>query len=493
MAWSGLGSALATVYQQLSIPASVKKSLLILGYLTTIWFLHLTTPLLFSVELYNSVIMSTVSTQGLPELNHSASMNDTVPVVIRDLDFLPWIGNLQESETPGLFNGSLHDTLESLAPQGMPTQVPAAGFNISCGYLLGENIRYIQTDYIEEFGLPGPYWEISLPSFGNTYVMSSTGPNVIAFLAGLSNETVVLYTTNQVVDSGGRTGSPVELKYPMGPNLTISHLQFMQCTKSVVNQTGMVDPQTGRIIGSSLDPSIWKDHSTWQAYTNDTTPIVPKDNRLVASNLWVQMVTHGSQSGVGLSYTNTTIWNFLTYTDIYLMDRLGLDPSWIATGVDLTSGSVLKLHDIENALANLTASMFWIAGHIRQPSLIQKYDIFEKDSQEGSAPVLSSGTVEIQVVQSAARLDLNIFAVSLGLGASIILCALALIVSQGTARPTTLFDGMGLLHVIWLFRNHPELAEQLVQVEEPTPRALRAAGMIGIRMLVDPTVAVESR
>ncbi|KAJ7347819.1 hypothetical protein DFH08DRAFT_808594 [Mycena albidolilacea] len=476
MAWSGLGSALATVYQQLSIPASVKKSLLILGYLTTVWFLHLTTPLLFSVESYNSVIMSTVSTQGLPELNPSASMNDTMPVVIKDLDFLPWIGNLQESETLGLFNGSLHDTLESLAPQGMPTQVPAAGFNISCGYLLGENIQYTQTEYDEELGLLGSYWEISVNRGG----LYNDCPNVIAFLARLSNETVVLYTTDQVVDSGGRTGSPVELKYPMGPNLTISHLQFMQCTKSMVNQTGMVDPQTGRIIGSSLNPNIWKDHSTWQAYTNDTTPIVPKDDRLVASNLWVQMVvTPRSPSGVELSHTNTTTWNYLTFTDIYLMDWLGLDPSWIASGVDVTSGPVLKLHDIENALANLMASMFWIASHIHQPSLIQKYDIFEKDSQEGSAPVLSSGTVEIQVVQSAARLNLNIFAVSLGLGASIFLCALALIVSQGTARLKTLFDGMGLLHIIWLFCNHL-VAEQLVQVEEPTPRALRTAGMIGI-------------
>jgi hypothetical protein len=42
------------------------------------------------------------------------------------------------------------------------------------------------------------------------------------------------------------------------------------------------------------------------------------------------------------------------------MDQLGLDPSWIASGVDLTSGKVLKLHDIENAIANLVASVFWI-------------------------------------------------------------------------------------------------------------------------------------
>ncbi|KAF7330599.1 hypothetical protein MSAN_02460100 [Mycena sanguinolenta] len=493
MAWSGLGSALTTVYQQLSIPASIKRSLLILAYLTTIWLIHLTTPLLFSVESYSSAIMLTVPTQGLPELNNSASMNETTQIFFKDLDFLPWIGNLQESETLGLFNGSLYDTLESLALEGVPTQVSAAGFNISCGYLLGENIGYVQTDHFNEFEFPGPYWEISLPSFDETFVMSSAGPNVIAFIPGISNETVILYTTNQVIDSVGRTGSPVQLKYPMGPNLTISHLQFMQCTKSVVNQTGMIDPKTGRLIGSSLNPSIWKDHSIWQAYVNDTTSVLPQDNRLVASDLWAQAVTHNSQSGVGLSYTNTTIWNYLTYADIYVMDQLGLDPSWIASGVDLSSGSMLKLHDIENALANLVASMFWIAGHIHQPSLIQKYEIFEKDSQGGSAPVLSSGNVEMQVVQSAARLNLNILAISLGLGASMILCTLAVIVSQGTTQPTNLFNGMGLLHIIWLLRNHPELNAQLEQVEKPRNHALRAAGMIRIQILGDSIVAVKSQ
>jgi hypothetical protein len=42
------------------------------------------------------------------------------------------------------------------------------------------------------------------------------------------------------------------------------------------------------------------------------------------------------------------------------MDQLQLDPSWIKTGVELTSGTVLRLHDIENALSNLLAAIFWM-------------------------------------------------------------------------------------------------------------------------------------
>jgi hypothetical protein len=44
---------------------------------------------------------------------------------------------------------------------------------------------------------------------------------------------------------------------------------------------------------------------------------------------------------------------------------------------------------------------------------------------------------------------------------------------------------MGMLHVFWLFRNHPKIADQLEQVEEPTTRNLRAAGMIRVRLLGD--------
>jgi hypothetical protein len=51
------------------------------------------------------------------------------------LNFLPWIGNLNESETLGLFNGTLYDTLESAVLTGTTTQVSAIGFNVSCGYI----------------------------------------------------------------------------------------------------------------------------------------------------------------------------------------------------------------------------------------------------------------------------------------------------------------------------------------------------------------------
>jgi hypothetical protein len=44
-------------------------------------------------------------------------------------------------------------------------------------------------------------------------------------------------------------------------------------------------------------------------------------------------------------------------------------------------------------------------------------------------------------------------------------------------------DGTGLLHAIWLYRNHPELSTLLDQVEHPTDENLREAGMVRVRLV----------
>ncbi|KAJ7309215.1 hypothetical protein DFH08DRAFT_944299 [Mycena albidolilacea] len=78
------------------------------------------------------------------------------------------------------------------------------------------------------------------------------------------------------------------------------------------------------------------------------------------------------------------------------------------------------------------------------------------------------------------------FQVSAGLAASVILTMLAsasLLSQQGQNEDDDLpLDGTGILHAIWLYRNHPELERLLEQVEHPTDENLRAAGMVETRL-----------
>jgi hypothetical protein len=44
-------------------------------------------------------------------------------------------------------------------------------------------------------------------------------------------------------------------------------------------------------------------------------------------------------------------------------------------------------------------------------------------------------------------------------------------------------DGIGILHAIWLYRNHPELERLMPHVENPTDNNLREAGMVRTKLI----------
>jgi hypothetical protein len=86
----------------------------------------------------------------------------------------------------------------------------------------------------------------------------------------LPADSIILFTQNPVSDSSGIMGPSVTL-----PGLNVS-LQFLQCSKSLVSQTGEVNASR-QIIPNSLSPSIYKHNSTWQAYN----PILKTDNSML--------------------------------------------------------------------------------------------------------------------------------------------------------------------------------------------------------------------
>jgi hypothetical protein len=78
--------------------------------------------------------------------------------------------------------------------------------------------------------------------------------------------------------------------------------------------------------------------------------------------------------------------------------------------------------------------------------------------------------------------------ISVGLAASIALLLLSLPSSLfAVQRDSDLpIDGTGILHTIWLYRNHPELETLLEQVDHPTEENLRDAGMVQTRLVGGP-------
>ncbi len=77
-----------------------------------------------------------------------------------------------------------------------------------------------------------------------------------------------------------------------------------------------------------------------------------------------------------------------------------------------------------------------------------------------------------------------------GLVVSVVLMLLSLQFSHlqhGTLEEDISIEGTGLLHIMWLYRNHPELETLMEQVDRPTDRSLREAGMVKTMLVGGPS------
>ncbi|KAF8180038.1 hypothetical protein K438DRAFT_1976997 [Mycena galopus ATCC 62051] len=397
-AWIGLGSALETLFDQISVPSSVTGILLIVAYLLNISVLHITIPALFSVQAFNVSTPMNVNTQGFPQLNTTLDGGGSGTAFQETLEFLPWTNQIP---TLGLINGSLYEVLDVNDGQGV-VSVPGVGFNITCSSLAAVNTRLINVTLSSSMSGGGSsttdtfQWEMEVqeaPSGTSQFQLYATSPNITRFLdvPFVSPHSVVLYSTTPIVDSNGAVGTPTTLNPPMG-----------------------------------------------------------------------------------------------NISELYLIAQLGLSPPTFGTNFTQAQPTQIALHDLENALSSLVASILWTVGHIRPDHLQEIFDqgtsqLFNS-SFPNPHPVLAIGRAIVDVPNPSSRLDLSIFAIAFGLAASISLFLLAAphLISRSTGGVKTLVGGTGVLHIIWLLRNHSEVQELFPEVEEPTKHNLRAAGMVGV-------------
>ncbi|KAJ7142615.1 hypothetical protein C8R44DRAFT_725953 [Mycena epipterygia] len=447
--WAGLGSALATLYSQLSVPLSVFGSLHVVGYLGCITALHIITPTIFSVATFNSSVFVTVDAVGTPQYANLTTQNATNAFMkVFPTGFLPWIGNLDGSQALGLFNNTMYEVLNDAKLGSGEAQVSAIGTNITCGYLPAV-LNSIDIDR------DGPAWNITLGSLNTVY--SLPDQNILYILGGffsgfqLPKNSIILYTPNIVVDSEGQTGSPLRFEPvnntdAFNSTATITQLQFLQCSKSLIHQSGTVDSQSRILKTSSLSPNIYKTSSKWALF--DDIEFDSQDSTMLGSDLWSDILTAPVGPGITGAFPSV---------EEYLIEHLNLDP----LGPSSTVPAMLTLHDIENALSALVTTLFWIGGHVQPDQLTMNH-----------AAVDSNG----------ANINLTGVRVWLGLATSTILMLLCVMILPGPVEVKTPIQAIGLLQTIWLLQNHPAQPHVLVHVKEPTNLNLRAAGAVVIQL-----------
>ncbi|KAJ6484075.1 hypothetical protein C8R45DRAFT_1000114 [Mycena sanguinolenta] len=499
-AWAGIGCALVHLWHQKTVPASITGVLCTFFYLTSVLILHITTPALFSLETFAATRAVPVQTQGLPSYNWTdpvADLVDHLPGFLPlPLALLPAVFE-NIFPTVGLHNGSMYDVLAINEGAGNAT-VNGTAFNIICGYLPDMVLSPVQNTST---------WNVSGPAIGQGWeIIYPTQPGIIVPINRTYFDTVLFYTTIPIFDSADALGPTYNLVPPLY-NAT-SSIQIFGCSQSRMNQTVIVDSQSRTAL--DLAPDLEKTTSTWSAYTGPVdglsgATVSPGFN--TTGNLflelwgnWYKLIPVSEFPLVPQSEILETT-PMLSLADLQLNQILGL-VSWTDRPQNVT------LHALENALSSIVASMFWALGNIAPvqqvmigteesdgtqitaltdapPSVLNDTNGGTNYSFVLERPFLLLGTATVNLVSAETRLNLSIIAVIAGLLLSIALLLLSLPTSlfhraKGASFP---IQGTGMLHSMWLYRNHRELETLLAQVEHPTDDHLRAAGMVRTTLL----------
>ncbi|KAJ6491072.1 hypothetical protein C8R45DRAFT_1213169 [Mycena sanguinolenta] len=492
-AWTGIGSAISCLWNQRIVPASLSSVLSIFMYLGSILALHITTPALFSMETFNATRLDRVGTQGLPAYtwpsdlspvsNGSSPLDNALyPLVQYAQNSLSFFSPIVESAAEaGLSGGTLYDVLNANTAIGNVT-VNATGFNITCGYV---------NNVTQNFFFDGPpQWGLLEGKEDTSFSLSTTPRGVISNrLAATSypTQSIVLYSTIPIIDSDNKLGASIELSPPM--NSSVAVIQMLRCSQSLVNQKAVVDSQSGHII--MVEPDIHKTVSSWAPYPG------PFDGPMDSEGFPLSISsTDGNLflDAWGLWYTNLPLASTVAGIGAgkaYLIQKLNLFPT--DSGPPRAN---VTLHELENALSDIVASMFWTLSRkpagapssLKISAVDESFVRYPDANKSTPGPFLLDGFVEVTSTFMHGRLDLSIIAVTAGLAASILLWLLSLPHSLFPSGPTgneddIQIDGIGLLHTIWLYRNHPKLKTLLEQVEQPTTDNLRSAGEVRTRLV----------
>ncbi|KAJ7649984.1 hypothetical protein FB45DRAFT_1017396 [Roridomyces roridus] len=474
LAWSGIGSSLSTLYQQVSSSGLGFSVLAITGYFLALSLLHVTTPALFSVQPFDQIATIPITLQSIPQWNDS-DQNAAISYTQNSAEFLSMIRTLDTAHTIGLRNSSLYDTPIESYPNSQPLGISATGFQVTCRSIAG----VVDTSSIMEFpGLPS-ILNVKLSALNTTVLAYVPGPSYIAMSNPFPyNGSIMLYITNKVIDSHGNTSSPVLL----GDTSPVPQIQFMECTRFLISQSAQVDPAARTLIESSLEPAVDRTSSQWPTVLGNGS----NDATFIGGTSWVSILANLRVSGIVPPGWDSQFQ--MSWGDVFLAEELGLDTSWgYNAGQSSASSNSVYLHDVENALGKLLASIFWTGGNAKPLTLTMEYG-FQNGTPTSvvqniqKPPVLLTKNETLSQIVPAARLEMSPFAVSIGLGASLVALILGIYFATGPLGPKSHLNSLGLLQIIWVTHHHPDLKDIFDEANDETD-ALREAGMVKVRLV----------
>ncbi|KAJ7343832.1 hypothetical protein DFH08DRAFT_810378 [Mycena albidolilacea] len=488
-AWGGIGAALLHLWYQKAVCASIGRTLTATLYLMAISALHITISSLFSLVTFNSSRSFLAATRGLPAFNGTVTVGSDpffkmYSYALGSLYFLPSV--VDGTTSLGLQDGSLYDVLDINVPSGHAT-VNASGFNITCGSVPEEDRS--------TFVYYGGSWQNSNHSNQSTIYSTRKAihldQNIIPDLylevgmiapTGSNLDSIVLYSTIPIVDSSGKSESWVDLSPPM--NTSVSLVQLLQCSLTLWGYW-----YNFCMAGSDvyLDNSIRSESIKATVADVDTQNVTLHDlenalSTLVASMFWTchSPPKHRSWDQSNKIYGNGTIdapLSDIPTPPILLPGNGKVTEIFAEALVELNI--IDRLRHSRMRLSKPPAGLCSFAPELRHDCYITFSGPPERKRKSRMSRVCAQKKPHAALRNLSNSDQAHGFQVSAGLAASMILTILAsacLLSERGQNEDDDLpLNGTGILHAVWLYRNHPELETLLEQVEHPTDENLRAA------------------
>lgn len=144
-AWTGIGSAIVSLWQQRKVSESFWTTLCILVYFTCISILHISSSAIMQFQTFNSIVVNMVqSTLAWPNL--SVNLQDLNWVDIAPV--IPVVTQLPDLSTEGLFGSTVYDT-PLVTPTSLNATVGATTVHTNCGLL--SNLSFNSTTFALNF------------------------------------------------------------------------------------------------------------------------------------------------------------------------------------------------------------------------------------------------------------------------------------------------------------------------------------------------------
>ncbi|KAJ7572366.1 hypothetical protein C8J56DRAFT_1175345 [Mycena floridula] len=517
MAWSGLGSAINSCWNQLSVSASVWGVGLITVYLALMAGLKITTPSLLtlaSVPQNNTVMVDSQlndpfllkSMQVLPlasvyggshtiprnfDLDSSFDPDGPIASAVSIVRQLPKLKTRVSGFESGLLDNMLYDVLKNNSGVGNTT-VNSYTMNVSCGPSLfpyTSNITATRDgEYVFESKDGGLVVPVTIPPIA---------PNVLKFDFSSDWKSLLLFTSFHVVDSMEKPAPQIHVNPPMNPfdnvefvhasngsftplnpaasihslnmsaiyNFNVSSISFFSCSLTIFNSTIPVTAETGVPLQSPKR----KTSSTWWV-------VDPQDYPL--TDLWQLLLLSGTSGNVTISNLcgdtgaisapdgnlELPACQYLSQAESFILDAISVSPStnqswaldWPISSDNAPSVKIAKvpLHELEKAIEDYTAKLFWSALYLND--------------------LRNTAQVPVFMTEIVSELQINRLPVIAGLVLSILLLIIApaLVGWKPDKRHKASIDNLGVLEILWL-----DGSRQIPDVEDPSTGNLRRAGM----------------